>query len=441
MKLCCFVGFCLLAAINALLAQAQSVQSAAYWVQELGAYEFQQREYAAKQLLKLGPPAESVLETALADDDLEVRARCERLLYQVRLTKRQTVPEGWDLVWTQPRSTMPNQYNHGPWQSGSVLLIEDGFKLIALDGRLGRPLWELPLFGSLAAIDSPIQADEQGFVFVDARRTVSYLHAITGRTLWRHETNQPMQRWFLRDGLFIGVSSQQIVAIDVRSGEWLYQNTLEAQFSPLGCGTNQVLFWNSRIDRVALAPVHVGKFQTNWKPAKRGRPYILLSGDAERMLILDARGPAISSYSSKDGTLQWHQSAELPSELRSHINLWNWFTVHENWVLSPVGVRMVETGQPVWSYELPTNEALSYQGSDNFGGPPRRYFSPPCTDGKLLFSGDLSGQLHALDLANGHLEWIWQADTEGQLYRCLPSKTRLFVASENWVHCLRRQVD
>lgn len=436
---CLFVG--LLALGLPSLAWGQSVQSAAYWVQQLGATQFQQREYAAKQLLKIGPPAETVLEAGLIHDDLEVRARSQRLLYQVRLAKRQTVPDGWDLAWKLPRSTMPNQYNHGPWQSGSVLLIEDGFKLFAVDARLGRPLWEMSLFGSLAFIDSPVLADEKGFLFVDARRTIFYIDAITGRKRWRHETKQPMQRWFLRDGLFVGVSQQEMVAIDVRSGEWVYQNPLDSQHNPLGCGAERVLFWNARANRIALAPVHVGKLQGRWTPANRRRPYILLNGDAERMLILDARGPAISSYRSKDGKLEWHQSAELPSQLRSHINLWTWFTVYEHWLLSPCGVRMLETGQEIWSYQLPSTEAVSYRSSENFAGSPRRYFAPPCTDGKLVFSGDLSGQLHALDLASGEVRWIWQADTEGQLYRCLTHEDRLFVSSENWVHCLRRQVD
>jgi hypothetical protein len=56
-------------------------------VNQLGADAFQTRQFAARELLRLGPVAERGLEHALADSDAEVRERAGSLLHDLRQTE------------------------------------------------------------------------------------------------------------------------------------------------------------------------------------------------------------------------------------------------------------------------------------------------------------------------------------------------------------------
>lgn len=99
--------------------------AAAKLVKQLGSDDFAEREAAEKQLKELGPKADAALKAGLKSEDPEIRARCAKILADIRKDVLDTLIKGFD-------PAAEKQPDHPVWQR---------FKAIAGDTRASRELF------------------------------------------------------------------------------------------------------------------------------------------------------------------------------------------------------------------------------------------------------------------------------------------------------------
>ena len=126
-------------------------------------------------------------------------------------------------AWMYYSPTVANGVVYQAYSTGS------GGKLMALDAKTGKELWNSKLAGNWIVESTPVVADGKVYVGADGGWLISF-DASTGKELWR---KQPAGGWMhsmpmISDGkLYMGYQGGILVALDAKTGKeiWRYKSS------------------------------------------------------------------------------------------------------------------------------------------------------------------------------------------------------------------------
>jgi outer membrane protein assembly factor BamB len=298
---------------------------------------------------------------------------------------------------------------------GDRLYAADLQQARAIDAVSGETLWTFPenpredsrgLFYATPAVSSDgrvffaSQINTGGFL---SRREsiVRALNAETGEELWRFEgaTGQYVEGGALGDGIFvIGNGDGHIYALDAETGslQWTFETGHRVWATPLI--VSDTVYVGS-MDR-RLYALDLGSGEARWqfqtKGAFAGRP-ALRNGT----LYIGAFDDTFYAIDAQTGSERWHSESE------------DWF-----WG-SPVvyddTVYAVDVKGRVYAFDAESGEERWHRFlvSDQKQPVPVRAGPAVSNDGSQLFVSAESGTLHALDTADGFVNWSKSAEGRG----------------------------
>lgn len=241
--------------------------------------------------------------------------------------------------------------------------------LYAVNRATMKPRWKFQTGGAI--IGRP-DVDAAAVYFGSTDENIYAVRKDTGKVIWKAKTGGPIQAHARVSGdtVYAASGDHNLYALDAKTGKvrWAYKMGLHAQARPI----------------VANGMVYLGAWDGKFHAVDARTGKARWTYDAAKLIFFS---PAVSSPLLVDGKIITTMSV-APSDTEG----------------PQVACLDALTGEKIWGYRLPAGSSA---------------YATPTSDGKKVFLATLSGDLYALDLADG--KRLWESKMGEIAYDCSPT--------------------